>query len=176
MRTIKKRLIVWAAVIFTLSSCGYRFTPLGGVVPEGAKTISIPIFVNNTNEPYVDVEVTKAVVQEFLSDGRLKIVSSETADLLLKGTVTKFEISPLSYTTDSYVQQYSVNVALQVSLEDVKTHKIVWQESGLGSVFVTSYAVTIGDITSTKTAKEAALKKAAKDVASTLRSRVLEGF
>ena len=145
-------------------------------MPEGAKTISIPIFVNNTNEPYVDVEVTKAVVQEFLSDGRLKIVSSETADLLLKGTVTKFEISPLSYTTDSYVQQYSVNVALQVSLEDVKTHKIVWQESGLGSVFVTSYAVTIGDITSTKTAKEAALKKAAKDVASTLRSRVLEGF
>jgi hypothetical protein len=167
-----------AVVLFflLLSSCGYRFTPVGGVVPEDSRTIAILAFVNDTNEPYVDVEVTKAVVDEFLADGRLKVVSSEAADLVLKGSVTKFDMTPSSYTTDNYVQSYTVGIGVNVTVEDVKTHKIIWQEKGLGSVFVSSYQVTLGDITSTKIAKEAALKTGSRDVASTLRSRLLEGF
>jgi hypothetical protein len=43
-------------------------------------------------------------------------------------------------------------------------------------VFISDYKVTIGDITVTKIAKEAAIKKASQDIAWTLRSRVLEGF
>jgi len=149
---------------------------VGGVVPEDSRTIAILAFVNDTNEPYVDVEVTKAVVDEFLADGRLKVVSSEAADLVLKGSVTKFDMTPSSYTTDNYVQSYTVGIGVNVTVEDVKTHKIIWQEKGLGSVFVSSYQVTLGDITSTKIAKEAALKTGSRDVASTLRSRLLEGF
>lgn len=164
------------ALLLLLSSCGYRFTPVGGIVPEGSRTIAILSFVNNTNEPYVDVEVTKAVVDEFLADGRLKVVSSEAADLVLKGSVTKFDMTPSGYTPDNYVQSYRVSIGVNVAVEDVKTHKLIWQEKGLGSVFVSSYPVTLGDITSTKIAKESALKSASRDVASTLRSRLLEGF
>lgn len=168
--------VLLVLLMLVASSCGYHFTHVGGVVPEGAKTIAIAAFINGTNEPYVDTEVTKAVVDEFLSDGRLKVVSPEGADLVLKGTVTNFDLTALSYTAASYVQQYRVSIRLNVSIEDVKTHKILWQEKGLGSVFVSSYPVTIGDISATKIAKEAAIKTASQDVASTLRSRVLEGF
>jgi len=163
-------------LIVVLPACGYRFTPVGGIVPEGARTIAILAFVNSTNEPYVDVEVTKAVVDEFLADGRLKVISSEAADLILRGSVTKFDMTPSSYTTENYVQSYTVSIGVNVTVEDVKTHKLIWQEKGLNSVFVFSYTVTLGDITSTKIAKEAALKSASRDVASTLRSRLLEGF
>jgi hypothetical protein len=159
-----------------LPSCGYRLTPRGGVVPEGAKTIAVAAFVNNTKEPYVDVEVTKAVVDEFLADGRLKVVSSEAADLVMKGIVAKFEVIPQSYTAESYVQQYAVSIAVNVSIEDVRSQKTIWQEKGLGAVFIASYPVTIGDITATKIAKEDALRRASRDMARTLRSRVLEGF
>lgn len=163
-------------LLLLLSSCGYRFTPVGGVVPEDSRTIAILSFVNSTNEPYVDVEVTKAVVDEFLADGRLKVISSEAADLVLKGSVTKFDMIPSGYTADNYVQSYTVSLVVNVTVEDGKTHKLIWQEKGLGSVFVSSYSVTLGDITSTKIAKESALKSASRDVASTLRSRLLEGF
>ena len=159
-----------------LSSCGYRFTSVGGLVPEDARTIAIPTFMNGTGEPYVDVEVTKAVVSEFLTDGRLKVVSAETADLVLKGKVTKFDMTPSAYTVDNYVQSYTVSLGVNVTVEDVRTHKIIWQETGVGSVFNAGYNVSIGDITATKIAKEAALKSASRDVASTLRSRLLEGF
>jgi hypothetical protein len=168
--------VVLLFLLLLLSSCGYRFTPVGGVVPEGTRTIAILSFVNGTNEPYVDVEVTKAVVDEFLADGRLKVVSSEAADLVLKGSVIKFDITPSGYTTANYVQSYTVSIGVNVTVEDEKTHKIIWQEKGLSSVFVSSYSVTLGDITSTKIAKETALKSASRDVASTLRSRLLEGF
>jgi hypothetical protein len=170
--------------LLLLSSCGYRFTSVGGIVPEDTKTIAIPAFINGTAEPYVDVEVTKAVVNEFLTDGRLKVVSPETADLVLKGKVTKFVMTPSSYTADNYVLSYTVSIGLNVTVEDVKTHKIILQDTGIGSVFNSSYGVSIVtsngvstvDITATKIAKEGALKSACRDVASTLRSRLLEGF
>jgi hypothetical protein len=63
-----------------------------------------------------------------------------------------------------------------VSLEEAKTQKVLFQDKGLGSVFYASYTVTLGDISATKTAKETAIKSASRDVASTIRSRVLEGF
>jgi outer membrane lipopolysaccharide assembly protein LptE/RlpB len=164
------------ALSMLLSSCGYRFSSVGGIVPEDAKTIAIPAFINGTAEPYVDVEVTKAVVNEFLTDGRLKVVSAESADLVLKGTVTKFDMTPTAYTINNYVQSYTVSLAVNVAVDEVKTHKRIWQESGISAVFNVSYNVSIGDITATKIAKETALKSASRDVASTLRSRLLEGF
>ncbi len=168
--------LVLLALLLLLSSCGYRFTPVGGIVPEDARTIAILAFVNSTHEPYVDVEVTKAVVDEFNADGRLKVVSSESADLVLKGSVTKYDLTPSGYTTDNYVQSYTVSIGVNVSVEDMKSQKIIWQETGLGSVFVTSFSVTLGDITATKIAKNTALRNVSRDVASTLRSRLLEGF
>jgi hypothetical protein len=74
---------------------------------------------------------------------------------------------------------------VNVSVEDVRTHKIIWQEKGLGAIFIAGYPVTMVDpsaaktqvnITATKIAKETALETASRDVASTLRSRLLEGF
>lgn len=159
-----------------LTSCGYSFTPVGGIVPQGAKTIAVAVFLNGTYEPFVDTEVTKAVVDEFLTDGRLKVVSLEGADLILRGKVTKFELSAVSYTAGSHVQQYRIALSVEFSLEEAKSRKLLLQEKGLGSAFVSSYTVTIGDITSTKTAKETAIKSASRDIASSIRSRVLEGF
>lgn len=169
-------LLLFFVLMTLISSCGYHFGSMGGIIPEGAKTISIPAFVNGTMEPYVDVEVTKAVVNEFLTDGRLNVVSYEAADLVLRGKITKFTVTPASYTTSSYVQSYNISISVSISLEDVKTHKVLLQDQGLGTVFVSSYSVTLGDITATKIAKEAAIQSASKDLASTIRSKVLEGF
>ena len=168
--------MILVTLVAVLSSCGYHTTPVGGIVPENVKTIAIPVFINSTNEPYVDVEITRAVVEEFLTDGRLQVVSLETADVVMLGRVVRFDLTPMSYTVDSYVQQYMANISVNVSIEEAKSHKVLWQENGLSTVFVSTYPVSIGDITATKIAKDGAIKNACKDVASTLRSRVLEGF
>jgi len=158
------------------TSCGYRLSGSGGLTPTGAKTIAIPVFLNGTNEPYVDSDVTQAVIEEFLADGRLRVAGLEEADLVLHGKVTRFELIALSYSPDAIVQQYKVRLVVEAGLEDLKTRKILWQEKGIESLFISDYPVAIGDIRATKISKEAAVKKASQDIAWTLRSRVLEGF
>jgi outer membrane lipopolysaccharide assembly protein LptE/RlpB len=162
--------------VMLLSSCGYRLTPVGGIVSEDAKTIAIPVFVNGTNEPNVDMTLTQAVVNEFLTDGRLKIASPDDADLILRCKVVKFDVSAIAYTTNTYVQQYNISISVDARLTETKSNKVLWQEKNLGSVFTASYPVTLGDITVTKIAKQTAITSASQDLASTIRSRVLEGF
>lgn len=169
-------MILFAMLVFSLSSCGYHLSGTGGIVPAGVKMISIPVFFNATNEPYVDVEVTQAVVEEFMTDGRLKVTSLEDAELALRGKIVKYELIPLSYNPQSYVQQYRVKLMVEATLEDIRTKKVLWQEKGIESNFIADYAVTIGNVGATRVTKDAALKKASEDIAWTLRSRILEGF
>jgi hypothetical protein len=169
-------IIILAILLMAMSSCGYGLSGKGSLVPEGTRTIAVPAFINNTNEPYVDLEVTKAVVDEFIADGRLRIVDVEAADLALRGSVVKYEVTALSFTTDSFVQQYRVRIVVNASLEDLRAKKTLWKEAGIEAVFLSDYKVSIGDITATKSLKEKAIQKAGQDIAWTLRSRVLEGF
>ena len=169
-------IIILAILLMAMSSCGYGLSGKGSLVPEGTRTIAVPAFINNTNEPYVDLEVTKAVVDEFIADGRLRIVDVEAADLALRGSVVKYEVTALSFTTDSFVQQYRVRIVVNASLEDLRAKKTIWKEAGIEAVFISDYKVSIGDITATKSLKEKAIQKAGQDIAWTLRSRVLEGF
>lgn len=157
-------------------SCGYRLSGTGGLVPPGTHSIAVPAFINNTNEPYVDVEITKAVVNEFISDGRLQVADVEVADLVLRGKVQKFELVALSYSAASYVQQYKVRLVVDAALEDLRTRAELWKEAGIESVFIADYPVAVGDIRISRIAKDAAIKRASQDIAWTLRSRVLEGF
>ncbi len=178
MNYLHKYTIAVAAswLVALIASCGYHFTQVGGVVPQGAKTIAIPVFVNSTFEPYVDVEVTKAVVEEFLTDGRLKVVSTDAADVVIRGKVTKFELIPQTYSVDPYVTSYNVIISVTISIIDGKTQQVLMQETTVGTVFNSSYGVTLGDISATKIAKSAAITSACKDLASSIRSRILEGF
>jgi outer membrane lipopolysaccharide assembly protein LptE/RlpB len=169
-------MVLLALATFLFPSCGYHFSGTGAIVPAGVKTLSIPVFFNATNEPYVDVEVTQAVVEEFMIDGRLKVVSLEDAELALRGKIMKYEVVPLSYNPQSFVQQYRVHLVVEAFLEDLRAKKILWKEQGIESSFISDYAVTLGDIKATRIAKDAAIKKASQDIAWTLRSRVLEGF
>jgi hypothetical protein len=141
----------------------------------------VPSFLNNTNEPYIDVDLTAAVVKEFITDGRLRVVDVAEADLVLRGRVVKYEANPISYTPSSFAQQYRIRMVVDASLEDLRTKKVLWKENGIEAVFLSDYPVSYPspervDITMTKIAKEAAIKKASQDIAWTLRSRVLEGF
>ena len=181
MRNKGVRLIFPLIVVLLGTSCGYHISGTGGIVPEGVRTISVPVFLNATNEPYVDVEVTQAVVEEFMTDGRLKVVSLEEAELALRGKVMKYEVTPLSYNSQSYVQQYRVHIVVDASLEDLRSKKVLWLEKGIESNFISDYTVSFdavgrADIRGTRIAKDAAIKQASQDIAWTLRSRVLEGF
>lgn len=176
IKTLFKLISLVCAASMALLSCGYRISGTGSLLPEGTHTLAVTTFINATNEPYVDSAVTKAVTDEFIADGRLRVTSVESADVALRGRVVKYQVTALSYTPDSFVQQYKVTIVVEATLEERKDRKVLWREGGIESVFIAEYPVSIGDVNATKIAKEAAIQKASQDIAWTLRSRVLEGF
>ena len=74
------------------------------------------------------------------------------------------------------MQAYNVSITVSISVEDTKTQKLILQDVALTDYFTSTYTVAIGDISQTKIAKEAAVQSACQDIASTVRSRVLDGF
>ena len=101
------------------------------------------------------------------------------ATLVVK--ITQYQATALSYTERDYVDQYKIRLVVNARLEDRRSKKVIWQESGIETLFISDYPVIYDpagnvNIRETKITKEEAIRKASKDMALTLRSRVLEGF
>jgi TonB family protein len=74
-----------------IGGCGYS-VGLGGNLPSHIKTVAVPIFVNGTQQPAVEGVITAAVINAFVTSGRLKVVSVREADSILEGTVTLYAV------------------------------------------------------------------------------------
>ena len=67
--------IVLACVL--LPGCaGYR---LGSMLPPDIKLVHVPTFINKTSEPQLEIATTRFALQEFQTDGSLKLSSAEEA-------------------------------------------------------------------------------------------------
>jgi len=167
-----------------LVSCGYTTRSM---VSDKFKTIYIPPFVNKiditqeTNvgskykiyRPYLETDITKSVINKFLSDGNLKPVKSESADLSLKGELIEFRKDPLRYTDADEVEECRVNLVVNISLRDNKENKLVWEEKGFtgDTTYFTTYSTTSGV---TKKTDEQAIPDAISDLARRIVERTVE--
>jgi hypothetical protein len=127
-----------------LSSCGYTTRSM---ISNKYKTIYVAPFVNkiditreaDTANKYkvykalLETDITKSVVDKFLFDGNLKPVKQPNADLLLKGEVTEFRRDPLRYDDDNNVEEYRINILVNLKLIDAKSEQALWQENGFTS-------------------------------------------
>jgi len=80
--------------------------------------------------PYLETDITKTVISKFLLDGNLKVVKEEFADLVLKGELVEFRKDPLRYSDSDEVEEYRVNLMVDLILWDKKDNKLVWEEKG----------------------------------------------
>ncbi|MEK6682271.1 MAG: LptE family protein [Nitrospirota bacterium] len=172
-RSDKILIVFWAILFLIISSCGYRFAGRANELPPHLKAVAIPMFVNATYEPLIETVITNKVIQEFIADGRLRVVDTGKADAVLKGRISAFELAPLSFDRSNNVLEYRVVIHCDVVFEDVKNNKIIWKEPALSQS--ADYKVS-GDISATRAAKERAIDEASKRLASDLVARLFEGF
>ena len=87
--------------------------------------------------PGMETKITDAVIDRFLVDGYLKVVSREDqADIILRGALIIFEKQPLRYDQLSQsVEEYRANIIVDMSLEDVAKNKGAWSEKGFVGFF-----------------------------------------
>ncbi len=167
-------LLTSTTLLLTLTSgCGYR-TAGGMELPSDSRTIAVPVFYNNTFEPILEQSMTSAVKQEFNTNSRLAVVSNpRDADLILKGTILSYGLTPLSFDRSrSVVMEYRVHIKVRVVLEDSRTQTIIMEEPGLEAV---AEFLVNPDTSANRVAQDRAIEEAGRLFAENVVSRILEG-
>lgn len=152
--------------------CGY--TPIarqGSLSPLEATTLAVPIFTNRTSEPGLELLLTEAVRREFQGDGRLRIVSMNQSEAVLKGAVVRYGLKPLSFDRQDNATEYRAELEIEVTLVG-RGQEVVFFRKTLVSEqeFPVSAAVV-----SSEAHRVEALRQVSTKLAQQLKALVLDG-
>lgn len=171
MRTGRGALL--AGVLLLLGGCGYSLEGTRRPASLGdARSIAVPIFINASREPGLERTLTEAVRNRFLLDGRLRVVDTAEADLVLETLIREYKLEPIGFSGADQVRRYRIFIRTHVRLRNIQRGRsILDQEMESNSEF---------DITSAIGGTEAARGQtnitASNLFAEDLLSLVLEGF
>lgn len=121
-----------AVLVFSslVGGCGYS-VGLGGNLPNHIKTVAVPIFVNSTQQPAVESVITAAVVNAFVTSGRLKVVPLDQADSILEGNIVGYALDSIAYNPQINITEYRLRVRVNINFRDVKQNSTLWKQDGL---------------------------------------------
>jgi hypothetical protein len=119
--------------VLTLNSCLYGFA--GGGLPPGIKTVAVLPFDNQTPEPTLTQEISRAVREAVEQRLGLRQSAEPQADAVVRGSITRYEPDlPVAYTGgDSAVTvtRRQVEITVSVQIQDQKQGKALWERNGL---------------------------------------------
>lgn len=160
------------AVALFSSGCAWTGYRLGSTLPRNLRTIHIPIVVNESGEPSLEVDVTEAVTEDFQTDGALKVVqSAKGADLLLEIKLTSYKLQPLSYDRDrgKTANEYRIRLKAKILCKNQKANEILVATEVEGkATFVPSGGISLS--------KREALPDAADDLAHNIVEQIVEAW
>src|SRR5277367_4359174 len=92
--------LVLAALVVALAcgGCGYHVAGHAANLPSEWRTVAIPAFKNDTTTYRIEQRFTEAVVREFISRTKYRVVQdTQSADGVLTGEVLSIETNPLLF-------------------------------------------------------------------------------
>lgn len=174
MKTILQA-VATAVTTLLLSGCGYALVGHSNFLDPAIRTIEVPSFVNRTTRVELEQRVTQAVAEEFVSRGRLKLVTTAgEADVIMRGSIDSFGIYPVGFNQQGRATQYQISITAKIELVDHRHEdKVLWKNDQYR--FTENYQI---DITSTDAfdQESRAIREIAVRFAETLVTNLLEGF
>ncbi|MGB7171857.1 MAG: LptE family protein [Acidobacteriaceae bacterium] len=164
-----------SAILLTLGGCNYHTVDSAAHLPATVHTLAIPTFANNTQSYHTQAVFTQAVIHEFTSRTSYRIVSGDDpgADATLRGTITTFQVIPLTYdNTTGQTSSYLVTITARLELVD-RHGKVIWQNPSY--MFRQQYE-QIQDLASFIQEDSAATQRLAQEFASAAVADILESF
>ena len=122
------------AILFGSGCVGYEAGPTNGL-SAGARSVRVELFENQTLEPRLVVEVNRALKRNLQQDGTYTLETRGNADLVVRGQLTEFLRSGVSYIPgDSLtVQDYNMQLKARVTVTDTVTGAVVYEGDVVGS-------------------------------------------
>lgn len=110
-----------------LTACGYHL-PGRGSLPADIRTVHVEYFGNATLEPFLEREVTTAVVDRLARSRLLDIAPQPaSADAVLSGAVVSYATTPASYDRNDIVQEFRATITIQATLRSTVDDRVLWR-------------------------------------------------
>jgi outer membrane lipopolysaccharide assembly protein LptE/RlpB len=167
---VRRRALLRVLLAGFLGGCGYT---VRGTLPAHIQAIAVPIFRNRTQEPAVESLITRAVVEAFSTNGRLRVVGSEQADAVLDGEVTGYAVGSIAFDKDANVRLYRLVVTVNLRLRDLRQRTVLFQQSDVREQ--ADFRVQ-DSVSQTISREETALRAAATEIGRNIVSLTLTRF
>ena len=118
----------------------------------------------------METDLTDAVIRRYQFTGLLRPSSAERADTRLEGELVEFRKDPLRYNASQQVEEWRLNVVVNLRFYDRQSAEPIWEESRFTGD--TTY-FALGARTESETA---ALSRAIEDVAKRIVERTVENW
>lgn len=141
MMKAANKLFVSACLFLTLG-CGYHFRATGEPVGIRLESLAIPMITSTSSEMGFEADFTKIIREEFISHGRVPLVSESGAQAVLRGRVYDISTDALSFNSQEYVVRgYSttyevtskrrMRIKLDMQLFNARDHKVIWRDQAM---------------------------------------------
>jgi outer membrane lipopolysaccharide assembly protein LptE/RlpB len=162
--------VLAVSVAVLISGCGYS---LRGNLPEHLQTVAVPVFQNRTTTPAVENFLTTAILNAFMTNGRLRVTTVDRADAILEGDITTYSLQAIAYDSAANVRQYRLTLTLNLRFRDVRRNQLLFQRNGYSD---RADFVVPGTVPETIVASETALQQVSTEIARSVVSFVIDRF
>lgn len=172
---MRRALLAFLSCLVLVTGCGYHTAASAAHLPNTVHTLAIPVFQNVTQSYHTEVDFTQAVIREFSSRTSYRTIASDdpAADATLRGTITTFTVTPLTYNPQTgQSSSFLITIKARILLTD-RNHKILYQNDGY--LFRQQYETT-QDLASFIQEDHAAVLRLSRDFAQAVVSDILESF
>jgi outer membrane lipopolysaccharide assembly protein LptE/RlpB len=164
-----------AFALLALSGCGYHTLGAATHLPPDVHTLSVPVFATRTEAYRTETVMTNAVIREFAARSRFRVTPEvdPDADAVLRGTILKQTVAPLTYNASTQESSsFLITMVVSVTLTG-RDGKILYENKNY--VFRQQYQSTT-DLPTFLQEDPAAVERLSRDFARQLVADVLEGF
>lgn len=122
-----RSLMVLGLLAASLLGCGYALVGKGSNIPEDIKRVYVEPLANATQRLEVEQILTQAILDELVTRRRFDLVRGPSeADAILKGTVTNFRVTPVTFDNEGRAQEYEISIVADMSFRRVGDREPIW--------------------------------------------------
>ncbi len=142
------------------------------MLPPDIRTVHVPTFINETDEPLLEVDTTRSAVRTIQRDGSLRLAGEDEADAVLQVRLVDFEITPIAFDRErrAAAEEYRIYITAHVILMRSGTNEVITE---VPRVRGENTFLLTGDLT---TSKQAGIPGAADDLAQLIISQLVEAW
>lgn len=171
---MKKFYFIFISLAAILAACASPYDPAPQLLPAYIKNVYVRPVVNNTNQYGLEDKFTNAIIDEFMRDGRLSVVTSEEeSDGTVVCEIKRYTLQPLTYDANMVTEQYKLWVLVNVYFIDKHENVTLWIEPNMEGIQIYADAVKVGFGGMTEDqARELIWEKLSRDIV----KRTVKGF